>query len=145
MKPAYKTFNLLYPSPYNSASGIRRLLTGFLDLYTHMRPNYTELRRSTIVDISYSPPYAVAEGGSGLTSNTPLKRSLTTCSWFSLPFCLISLIFASASLFASSSAFLFPCECYKRTFGLAKAILFPAFSFVRDDEGRYWYSLRSPL
>lgn len=57
-------------------------------------------------------PNHVDGGGTALTSNTALSRSLMTLSWLFLPCSLISLILSSASLFASSSAFLFPWECY---------------------------------
>lgn len=50
-------------------------------------------------------------GATGFTSNTALSRSVITLSWLFLPDSLISLIFCSASLSASSSAFLLPCEC----------------------------------
>lgn len=50
--------------------------------------------------------------GSGFTLNTAVRRSWTTLSWVFLPASLISLILASASLSASSSACLLPCVCY---------------------------------
>lgn len=69
---------------------------------------------------THNPHSHALVGTVGLTSNTALSRSLTTFSWLFLPDSLISLIFCSASLLASSSAFLFPCECYRREVSSAK-------------------------
>jgi hypothetical protein len=55
--------------------------------------------------------FSIRSGTTGLTSNTAFKSSFTTSSVPFLPASLIPLIWSSASLFASSSAFLFPLVC----------------------------------
>lgn len=58
--------------------------------------------------------YYDRSGTSGFTSVTALSKSLTTWSVPSFPIDLISFNFSSVSLFASSSAFLLPLDCYSR-------------------------------
>jgi len=52
-------------------------------------------------------------GTSGFTSVTAFSRSSTTLSPFSPPIFFISCSFSSVSLSASSSAFLFPLDCFR--------------------------------
>jgi len=58
--------------------------------------------------------FSMRSGTTGVISNTAFNRSLTTWSCPVLPASLISFILVSASLFASSSAFLLPLVCYRR-------------------------------
>jgi hypothetical protein len=90
------------------------------------RQNIAEPQRSTTTTLAsnssgqpesattYAVGAATLSGTSTSTSVTACSKSSTTLSPF-VPFAsLIAFTFSSASLLASSSAFLLPLECYKR-------------------------------
>ena len=74
--------------------------------------------RTTTLPATYASPssggLATLSGTSGFTSVTSLSRSSTTLSPVLLPASLIRFSCSSASLLASSSAFLLPLVCYIR-------------------------------